>query len=126
LRGCVALRPALIYGPGDTSKSYGPAGFAHEETVTLWGEGDERREFVFVLDVAEIVARLVTSNYTGPLNVVTGKARTFREAAAIAGAKITTKPRSKPKVDHGFDNRRLTGLFPDFRFRSLEEGMSAL
>jgi UDP-glucose 4-epimerase len=126
LRGSVAMRPALIYGPGDTSKSYGPAGFAHAETVTLWGKGDEKREFVFVLDVAEIVARLVMCDYTGPLNIVTGKARTFREAAEIAGAKILSKPRSKPKVDHGFDNRQLTALFPDFRFRSLEDGMSAL
>lgn len=76
--------------------------------------------------MVEIVARLVTSDYTGPLNIVTGKSRTFREAATIAGAKITTKPRSKPKVDHVFDTRRLTALFPDFRFRSLEEGMSTL
>jgi UDP-glucose 4-epimerase len=126
LRGCVALRPPLIYGPGDTSKSYGPAGFAHAETVTLWGEGDEKREFVFVLDVVEIVVRLVSSTYTGPLNIATGQSRTFREVAEIAGAKILTKPRSKPKVDHGFDNRRLTSLFPDFRFRTLEEGMSSL
>ena len=128
--GFVAIRPPLIYGPGDTSKSYGPAGFAHaaknRESVTLWGEGDEKREFVFVLDVVALVTRLVTSNYAGPLNVATGRARTFREAAAISGANITTQPRSKPKVDHGFDNQRLTTLFPDFRFRSLEEGMSAL
>src|SRR5690348_15585203 len=41
-RGLVAVRPPLIYGLGDTSKSYGPAGFVHAalhgEPITLWGD----------------------------------------------------------------------------------------
>ena len=125
--GFVAIRPPLIYGPGDTSKSYGPAGFVHAakhgEPVTLWGEGDEKREFIFVLDVVEIVARLVNSDFIGALNVATGQAHTFREAAELTGAKITTRPRSKPKVDHGFNNQRLTALFPDFTFHNLAQGI---
>jgi UDP-glucose 4-epimerase len=125
--GFVAVRPPLIYGPGDASKSYGPAGFVHaaknRELVTLWGEGDEKREFVFVADMVQIVARLVSHDFTGVLNIATGQAHTFREAAELAGATIATRPRSKPKVDHGFDNRRLTKLFPDFTFQSLAEGI---
>lgn len=123
----VALRPPLIYGPGDTSKSYGPSGFVHAvqhgEMVTLWGEGDEKREFVYVLDVVEIVARLVRVDFSGTLNIASGKAWTFRQAADLAGGTIHTKPRSKPKVDHGFNNALLTSLFPDFTFTSLGEGI---
>jgi UDP-glucose 4-epimerase len=128
LRDCVALRPPLIYGAGDTTKSYGPSGFAyaakHGEPATLWGEGDEKREFIYVDDVVKLVARLISHPFLGPLNLASGQSYTFLEAATLAGAVIQNKPRSKPKVDHQFLNQRLTGLFPDFIFRSLSEGMN--
>jgi UDP-glucose 4-epimerase len=132
-RGFVALRPPLIYGPGDTSESYGPAGFICSaldgETITLWGEGEEKREFIYVGDVAELAARLLFSDFEGPINVVSERQYTFREAAEIAmrlvcrKATIASRPRSKAKVDHGFHNHRLAGLFPEFRFLTLEDGM---
>jgi UDP-glucose 4-epimerase len=129
--GFVALRPPLIYGPGDTSKSYGPAGFAHaaihHEPIVLWGEGDEKREFIFVLDVVELVARLVLHDFTGVLNIATGQPSTFRQAADIVcrcvPTTITSRPRSRTKVDHGFHNHRLASLFPDFKFHSVEDGI---
>lgn len=127
LRGCVALRPPLVYGPGDTSKSYGPSGFAwaaaQGEPVTLWGEGEEKREFIYVADVVRLVVRLLSSANTGPLNIASGQSYTFAEAARLAGVAVQSRPRSKPKVDHGFRNTRLTGLFPDFTFCQLNEGM---
>jgi UDP-glucose 4-epimerase len=134
LRESVALRPPLIYGPGDTSRSYGPSGFAwaakHGEPVTLWGEGEEQREFIYVGDVVRLVVQLLCHPVTGPLNVASGRTYSFAEAAAIAGARTQFKPRTKPKVDHGFRNTYLTKLFPEFRFRPLDEGihetMSAL
>ena len=129
--GFVAIRPPLIYGPGDASKSYGPAGFVHAaaqgEPIALWGEGDEKREFIFVEDVVELTERLVFHNYDGVLNIVSGRSCTFRQAADIvcrfAPTTITSRPRSKPKVDHGFCNEQLTRSFPDFKFHNLEEGI---
>lgn len=129
--GFVALRPPLIYGPGDTSKSYGPAGFVHaalhREPITLWGEGDEKREFIYVEDVVALTGRLVFHDYDGVLNVASGRSYTFQQAATIATREsrtpITSRPRSKPKVDHGFDNTRFTGLFPDFQFHNLADGI---
>ena len=129
--GFVAIRPPLIYGPGDTSKSYGPAGFVYaatrHEPITLWGEGDEKREFIFVDDVVELTARLVFHDHDGVLNIVSGRACTFRQAADIvcryAPTSITSRPRSKPKVDHGFCSGQLRRLFPDFKFHSLEDGI---
>jgi UDP-glucose 4-epimerase len=130
-RGFVAIRPPLIYGPGDTSRSYGPAGFAyaatHQEPIILWGEGDEKREFLFVEDVVELTLRLVFHDFDGVLNIVSGRATTFRQAAdavsRLVPATIASRPRSKAKVDHGFRNGRLTRLFPDFQFHSLEDGI---
>jgi UDP-glucose 4-epimerase len=131
--GFVALRPPLIYGPGDTSKSYGPAGFvhaaAHREPITLWGEGDEKREFVFVDDIVALAEQLVFHDYAGVLNVASGRACTFRQAADIVSRLVPTaiasRPRSKPKVDHGFVNERVGHLFPDFKFHSLQDGIQA-
>jgi UDP-glucose 4-epimerase len=132
-KGFVAMRPPLIYGPGDTSRSYGPAGFvyaaAHGDPITLWGEGDEKREFIFVEDVIALVTRLVFGNFSGVVNIASGRQRTFKDAVEIvsrlvpAGLAINSRPRSKPKVDHGFHNGRLVGLFPDFKFHSLEDGI---
>jgi UDP-glucose 4-epimerase len=131
--GFVAMRPPLIYGPGDTSRSYGPAGFvyavAHGEPITLWGEGDEKREFIFVEDVVSLAARLVVSGFSGVINIASGRQSTFREAAEIvvrlapATVAIHSRPRSKTKVDHGFRTERLAGLFPDFKFHTLEDGI---
>ena len=131
--GFVAMRPPLIYGPGDTSRSYGPAGFvyaaAHGEPITLWGEGDEKREFVFVEDIVALVTRLVFSNFSGVINMASGRQCTFKQAVEIVSrlapgkVAINSRPRSKPKVDHGFRNERLAALFPNFRFHSLEDGI---
>jgi UDP-glucose 4-epimerase len=127
----VLLRPPLAYGPGDLG-FYGPSGFVHsalrEGTITLWGEGDELREFVFVEDLAELVARFVLTEYSGVANTVRGESYTFRHAAEIAsglvpGTKIEIRPRSRPKADHAFRGDLIRRLFPDFVFTPLEEGM---
>jgi UDP-glucose 4-epimerase len=132
-RGLVMLRPPLIYGPGDTSNSYGPAGFVqaalNSAPITLWGDGEEKREFIYVGDVAELTTRLLFNDFDGPLNIASGRQYTFREAADLAArhacgkVAITFRPRSKIKVDHGFSNGLLADLFPDFKFHSLEDGI---
>ncbi len=128
----VCLRPAQVYGPGDQA-AYGPTGFlraAREgRDIVLWGDGTERREFVYVEDVARLVQRLVSHPYAGPLNVVTGGSRSFAEAVDIVHNLVplrqapASRPRTKPKADHGFTAARLQGLFPDFSFTPLEEGI---
>jgi hypothetical protein len=75
------------------------------------------------------VTRLVFGNFSGVVNIASGRQRTFKDAVEIvsrlvpAGLAINSRPRSKPKVDHGFHNGRLVGLFPDFKFHSLEDGI---
>ena len=57
------LRPTLIYGASDPHNGYGPNRFrrlADEgEDIVLFGEGEERRDHVYVDDVAEIIARVL-------------------------------------------------------------------
>lgn len=127
------VRPALVYGPHEPAYYYGPSGFLRKalagEPITLWGDGEERREFIYLDDIVELTTRLTESDVTGVLNVVSGTSYTFAEAlAAIARLTgrqpvVSSRPRSKDKVDHQFDNARLRQALPGFRFTDLEGGL---
>jgi UDP-glucose 4-epimerase len=129
----VLLRPSLIYGPGDQSHGYGPAGFVSSATlgepIVLWGDGSERRGFVFATDVAEVVWRLAFGDFAGVVNVTGPESNSFRDVLEIVGRhaprplEITSRPRSKPQVDHVFTGGRLQALCPDLAFTSLEKGI---
>jgi UDP-glucose 4-epimerase len=127
------LRPATIYGPGDLATSYGPSGFldavVHDREVVFWGDGSELRELLYIDDVVDIIARYTFSDHTGPLNVAAGRSYTFRDAldavSLVTGRapKLVSRSRSKPKVDNQYKNGRLTALFPNLTFTSLESGV---
>jgi UDP-glucose 4-epimerase len=131
----LVLRPALVYGPGDQAGGYGPSGFlqslARGEKVTLWGDGEELREFIFIDDVTRIVRDLLIHDRSGVVNLASGTAYTFRNAAEIASrllgrrAVLDSRPRTKAKVDHNFDSRAILRLIPALRFTTLEEGMGS-
>ena len=127
------LRPPLVYGKGDSSKGYGPAGFEESilgsREISLWGDGSERREFLYLKDLARIVCALTPMRWSGVLNPVSGNSRTYRDCATIirellAGSgSIVERPRSKPKVDHVFDPSEIRSTLPEFHFTSLEDGL---
>lgn len=128
------LRPALVYGPNESGIFYGPSGFLsatmEQKPITLWGDGTERREFVFIDDLVRIVHALSLSDASGVVNVVSGQSRTFVDAldivARLVGVKpeVMSRPRSRARADHGFDNTRLRQVIPlGFAFTSLEDGL---
>lgn len=127
-------RPALVYGTGDRSYSYGPCGFIkaalNQEQITLWGDGTELREFVFVEDTVKILHELaITADFEGVLNIASGKSYTYLDALAIveelgqSKIAVTSRPRTKEKVDHKFDNSHIAKLLPNFSFTNLAAGM---
>jgi UDP-glucose 4-epimerase len=129
----VILRPALIYGPGDQSSGYGPSGFVRSalvgEPIVLWGDGSERRGFMFVADVAEVVWRLAFHDFAGIVNLTGPESCSFRDVLDCVGRhashplEVTSRPRSKPQVDHVFMSARLQALCPDLAFTPLEKGI---
>jgi UDP-glucose 4-epimerase len=130
------LRPPTVYGPGDPGRTYGPSGFVHAaltgEPITLWGDGEERRDFVYLDDLVEAVFQLAFQSLAGVLNLATGKSVTFRQMLDILSARfgrslnIQSRPRSKNKVDHVFVTERLRTVLPGLRFTSIEEGIARL
>jgi UDP-glucose 4-epimerase len=127
------LRPALVYGPAEPGYYYGPSGFLQkaqqQAPITLWGDGTELREFLFVDDVVALTERLSGSDVTGVLNLVAGASYTYQDAlnevATLTGESpaVASKMRTKDKVDHRFDNAALRRACPDFVFTTLSEGL---
>lgn len=131
------LRPTLIHGPGDPHNGYGPNRFRRlaeaAEPIVLFGDGEERRDHIFIDDVGEIVARSVLRRSTGVLNVATGTVHSFREVAD-AIARIADRPpviqttrRSGPMPHRGyraFDVAAAYAAFPGFEFTPLARGLS--
>ena len=66
---------------------------------------------------------------SGVLNVVSGQSRSFVDALQIVTGlvgsppEVSSRARSKAKVDHGFDTARLCAAVPGFTFTTLEEGL---
>jgi nucleoside-diphosphate-sugar epimerase len=131
------LRPSLLYGASDPHNGYGPNRFrrlaAAGEDIVLFGEGEERRDHVYIDDVAELIWRVLARRSQGVLNVATGEVASFREIAERV-AKMAARPvavRGSPRVGpmpHGgyrpFDAGATKAAFPDFRYTRLDEGLA--
>ncbi len=92
----ISLMPSNLYGPGDNYhpenshvlpallRRFHEAKETGAKSVTLWGSGSPRREFLFVNDLAEGTI-FATEHYSGEthLNVGTGTDVTIAELAAM-------------------------------------------
>ncbi len=130
------VRPSLLYGASDPHNGYGPNRFrrlaAKGEQITLFGNGEERRDHVLIDDVAELIARILLRKSTGTLNIATGTVTSFRDIAEMIVAKakspvaITPSPRSGPMPHNGyrpFDPAATLKAFPGFAYTKLAEGL---
>ena len=130
------LRPPLVYGIGDETKGYGPAGFLdkliNEEEILLWGDGSELRQFLYVKDIARIIYEITCCNFSGVLNPVSGQSYSFLTVldllANMVGikSKIEHRERTKAKIDNVFSNGFFRKNFPGFHFTPLKDGLKEM
>ncbi len=133
------VRPTLIFGPGDPHNGYGPNRFMRlaqaGQDIVLFGQGEERRDHVFIGDVAQIVARCVVHHATGVVNAVSGTVTSFREIAQMAAGmatpavRVLDTPRTGPMPHNGyraFDRSLVARLFPDLTVTTLAEGLARM
>lgn len=131
------LRPSLLYGAADPHNGYGPNRFRRQaqrgEDIVLFGDGEERRDHVFIDDLAEIAARVLLRRSKGEINVATGEVHSFRDIAEhvvrLSGKAVAIKgsPRSGPMPHNGYRPFEITAsrdAFPDFRYTPLQEGLA--
>jgi UDP-glucose 4-epimerase len=82
------LRPTLIYGDRDPHNSYGPNSFVRnllkKENINLYGKGEEKRDHIWVNDLAEIIYKCAYNKFIGILNVASGKTYSFYQIAKIS------------------------------------------
>lgn len=118
-RAWISAMPTNLYGPGDNFspkgshvlpaliRRYYEAAASGAESVTNWGTGSPRREFLHVDDLADACLYLL-ENYDGPqqVNVGTGTDVTIRELAELVAQATgyggrtewdTTKPDGTPQ-----------------------------
>ena len=127
------VRPCAIYGAGDPHNSYGPNRFVRTAQsigkITLFGNGEEERDHVYIDDVVEIVLQCLLRGSTGVINAVSGTALSFHEVAGRIIAAIgrpvgiETVPRRVPIIHKRFDATALLRAFPEFVTTSLETGI---
>jgi UDP-glucose 4-epimerase len=128
------LRPTLIYGAKDPHSGYGPNRFrrlaAKGEAITLFGDGEEKRDHVHIADVAALASAALHHRSTGTLNIATGKSTSFREVAEMIAAlsggsvEIRATPRQNPITHRHFDIVDCLKAFPDFHYISLRDGLA--
>lgn len=129
----VILRPCKIYGPGDSSGSYGPAAFVESilkgQKVALYGDGGELRALLYIEDLVRITLALALGEASGIYNLVSGESHSFRDILSalrsISGKEfeVARMARTRPRVDQGFDASKLMAAMPGFKFTPLSEGL---
>jgi UDP-glucose 4-epimerase len=133
------VRPTLIYGLEDPHNGYGPCSFYRLakkcNDIVLFGNGEEERDFIHIIDVADIVASIIMRRFTGELNLATGKVYSFYEIAnfiseLFAGkSKVITTTRKGPMPHNGyrpFDIGKLNSFFPEHQSYSIYDGLTLM
>jgi UDP-glucose 4-epimerase len=129
----VVFRLCRLYGPGDTQATYGPSAFVRwileEGAVTLFGDGKELRDHVWVGDLVPLVRAAAGGQVTGVVNLASGESRTYQEmvdslrAIATRPFGVRSRERTRPRIDQAFDITRLRTVFPDVVLTGLEHGL---
>jgi UDP-glucose 4-epimerase len=129
----IILRTPTIYGPNEKIIASTPSGFLttylRGGQVTLWGDGSDLREFLFIEDLIRIIDFLLQGGFSGVLNVSSGCVHSYREAVDIIAhlldkeLTVNYRERTKPKVDKVYNTSFLKSLLPQFSFTPLEKGL---
>lgn len=130
----VGTRFFNVYGPGENKKGNYASIISlyinmalQKKSITIYGDGKQSRDLIYVRDVAEITLRLLKSGDTGIYNVGTGKATSYNDIADMVSGceKIHVKnPLSTYQLLTKADTRKLLGAIGKFKFKNINEGIT--
>lgn len=127
------VRPTLIYGAADTHNSYGPNRLRRmakkDKRITLFGEGEETRDHIFIDDVVALIDLVIRHRSEGTLNLASGRSISFADLAKLVAKhfgsiEIVGTQRQNPITHRAFDVTATYQSFPDFNFMPLEKGLA--
>jgi len=129
----VNLRPCMIYGPGHFGLPYGPDRMVNSliksNKVEVFGDGSDRRDFLYIKDFIEIVKKFISENCFGTYNLGTGN--NYSPMEIIQGLQnilgkdfpVIELKRVKPKINQKLDVSKLREVLKNYVFTSLENGL---
>jgi len=128
------LRLTITFGVADTHNSYGPNRFrrsaSQDKKITLFGNGEEARDHIFVDDAIELIYQVLRYRTHGLLNLATGKSYNFMEVATKVAAlfndavEIVCTPRKTTITHRHYDVTNLYKAFPRMQWTSFDEGLA--
>lgn len=111
------LRSTLVFGPGDTHRSYGPTTFCRNAVlngdIPLFGFGEEFRDHVFIDDVVAAIVAAAQTRQPGLFNVASGRSIRYADLAKLVAdmvggsIAISHKERRQPITHRHFCIDRL-------------------
>jgi len=131
----IILRLSGIYGFHDNEKSTMNkfVNSALNGEITILGDGTDKRDFVYVGDLYNLIKRVIDSTFTfnKTLNIATGKSYSINEIVTFLNNYINFKIRfvnlpglgSKTQriKDMIYDSSEFKKSFPDFQFQDIKE-----
>lgn len=136
----LALRYFNVYGPRqDPSSPYSGvisrflAAYQQNETITIFGDGQQSRDFIYVQDVAYANLLALNSDYAGALNIATGTPQTLLQlldclqAAGNHPANYQLAPPREGDIKSSYGSTVLAKQYLDFTAQiALAQGMHLL
>jgi nucleoside-diphosphate-sugar epimerase len=133
------VRTTLVYGPQDPHNGYGPnkfiRDFLNKKDIYLFGKGEEKRDHVFVDDLAKVVVRLTASKEKGIFNIASGQVLSFNKISKLIKNKLRSPNKlfftqRKGKLHHlglrKFDITKLNKFNKKFKMTKLKDYLSVL
>lgn len=131
----VLARMPLVYGHDENQLIYGPSGFVKNalagKTQIFWGDGHEKRNFLYIEDLIDVLVHLADTKFTGVLNIANTESNSFVDITNILHElglplALEQRLRTKQKVDQGYNVSLLRKIYPNFEAHSLKDGMKKL
>lgn len=102
--------------------------------VTIFGDGEDKRDFVHIDDVCMVIDGCISNSVNDLINVATGKSYSINEivsmikSSTLSSFKIEyAKGKGADRIREAFYDIRLLGKhFPDLEFIGLEEGIQIM
>ncbi len=130
------FRFANVYGPGQNSSAEGGAvaifikQILANQPITVYGDGSQTRDFVFVDDVVDALVAAISQPLSGPFNIGTNKKVSVNDLidkiSYLTGikAKITKRPKRPMEIDHSLFSYSAVKAKLDWRPKTdLETGL---
>lgn len=130
------LRLPGVFGPGDGAQSLigrFTQSIAQKGVVTVYGTGEDRRDYIYIDDVFQIVKSAIANRLNATVNLVSGQNYSIREIVDMISKAMDTPCRIEAKEVLDTENERIKNMrfdpaflrqcLPDFEIHDLSWGI---